>query len=308
MAQPFLLLLSILLFFPSCAQDSSPPSEVIRNSPSQMKDPKLYDILVRFLEETPIFTLEDWGRVQKLKHPEKNSLEEALMALSLFYMVGDERFGSFEKDLADLEKEYQLDLARTVEENRFLHHNRTLLVAIKALNTKNLSPDLKLRLQNALKKAVLKWTELQNRLKAILRSQIRPGSPAPDTPALKDPIPNPTSLEVSQALDLGDQGRYQEACNLLKAITPDSGDYALAQKKNREFSDRGVQEHRQKAAKFFQTSLSVPDPQSKKSYLLNAKRHLDEAKKNFPDADQTVLKANLQLIERHLARLGGGGS
>jgi lipid II:glycine glycyltransferase (peptidoglycan interpeptide bridge formation enzyme) len=81
---------------------------------------------------------------------------------------------------------------------------------------------------------------------------------------------------------------------------------STAQEKVKEFSNRGVQDLRRKAADAFQNARPVSDPKARASYLQQAKGYLEEALKDYPDATLLpTVRDNLRMITRDLEQLTG---
>ncbi len=102
---------------------------------------------------------------------------------------------------------------------------------------------------------------------------------------------------------LANKGMFKEA--IIKMFRVQLGDpfYAMAQEKIRDYSARGVQSLRSKAAQAFQTASQMND-REKISYLERAKKLLEEAIEKYPNSDQIeMVKKNIAVIENDMKNL-----
>jgi hypothetical protein len=100
---------------------------------------------------------------------------------------------------------------------------------------------------------------------------------------------------------LADQKLYQAAIKRINEIQSTNPLYGEAQSRLRLLSNNAVQELRQRAALAYQKSVSVGDSVAKETYLQEARKHLQEALNQFPNADQlSVVKQNLDTIDREI--------
>ncbi|MCX6130965.1 MAG: hypothetical protein NTX25_18145, partial [Proteobacteria bacterium] len=77
-----------------------------------------------------------------------------------------------------------------------------------------------------------------------------------------------------------------------------------AKEKIKVYSNRAVQDLRQKAAQAFQNAMPVADDRAKLAYLKQAKDLLELALKEYPTADQLdTVRENLAVITRDLSGL-----
>ncbi len=75
-----------------------------------------------------------------------------------------------------------------------------------------------------------------------------------------------------------------------------------AREKIKIYSNRAVQDLRQKAAQAFQNAMPVADNRAKAAYLKQAKELLEQALKDYPVADQLdTVRDNLAVITRDLS-------
>ncbi len=108
---------------------------------------------------------------------------------------------------------------------------------------------------------------------------------------------------LSEAQTLADQGQYLAAIRRLDKVTFPTAERDKADQKTKDYSAAAVQELRRKAAQAFQTARPAIDKATRLRYLEEAKRYLDEAIKNYPDAPQLpTVRENLSLILQEIER------
>lgn len=210
----------------------------------------------------------------------------------------------------------QLDPMRALRTNPFLQSTRVYQYAVAA--AKLLQPQCEDRrnLQNLLLAKVNRFNSLLGNF-----SKISATDSSEEVDSMPEPKPTDSSPKfavdqyslgdlrrgdalLSQASQLANQGRFQEAIDLTQQISPNDPFYDASQQKIREFSNLAVQNLRQKAAQAFQNSLPVSDPDAKAAYLKEARQYLQEALQNYPSADQLgTVQQNLETISRDLESL-----
>jgi hypothetical protein len=261
--------------------------------------------------------------------PEPGSVAEAALAVGLVKAVNnplDTAKPSFdEQDLgggaakssaASLEsrcRERGLDLPGALAGNPLLATHGFAKQVVEELGRHRVSDDFKVDIQNALKRNAESWASLSGELGAAAPGS-EPPPPPEDAPApvISDDAPlNPADLKgvdsaLAEAEALADRGDYKAAIKKAKTLPPSSPMRSTAQEKVKEFSNRGVQDLRRKAADAFQNARPVSDPKARASYLQQAKGYLEEALKDYPDATLLpTVRDNLRMITRDLEQLTG---
>jgi len=138
--------------------------------------------------------------------------------------------------------------------------------------------------------------------KNLIDSLNQNGSPGSTSQiqAPTDPV-DVGEISVGHAKELAVSGQYKNAIAVLTKISADASDYADAQTLSKTFSNTAVQELRRKAAAAYQNSLPVSDKETRKAYLIEAKKHLESALSDYPLADlKSTVKDNLNRILRQL--------
>lgn len=259
--------------------------------------------------------------------PEPGSVAEAALAVGLVKAVNhplDTAKPSFdEQDIggnatkssaASLEsrcRERGLDLPGALAGNPLLATHGFAKQVVDALGRHRVSDDFKTDVQSALKRNAEHWASLSGELSAAPGSEPPPPAEAP-APALSDDAPlNPADLKgvdsaLAEAEALADRGDYKAAIKKAKTLPASSPMRSTAQEKVKEFSNRGVQDLRRKAADAFQNARPVSDPKARAAYLQQAKGYLEEALKDYPDATLLpTVRDNLRMITRDLEQLAG---
>lgn len=138
-------------------------------------------------------------------------------------------------------------------------------------------------------------------------SGLVPDSVPGSEPGLDATLNPPTPLEapsVTRARELSLLGNFKGSVEMLSRIPANSPEYPEAQSQLKITSNTAVQELRRKAAAAYQNSLPVSDIETRKSYLNEAKKHLEVALRDFPAADlKSTVKDNLERIQTQLNEL-----
>ena len=261
--------------------------------------------------------------------PQRGSLSEAALAVGIVNAVnnpaGTGRSGLSEQDLAagntpklhpnSLETQCQargLVLPLALENNPLLATHGFATQVLEALKRYRVSDEFKSEVQRAIRQQADQWSAL---LLAVTPAAPSPTAAAGAEAPLSEPseeLPlNPADLKggdsaLAEAQLLADRGDYKAAVTKAKALPASSPMRAAAAEKIKEFSNRGVQDLRRKAAEAFQNARPISDANARKGYLLQAKAYLEEALIDYPDA--TVLptvRDNLRMITRDLEQIEG---
>lgn len=109
---------------------------------------------------------------------------------------------------------------------------------------------------------------------------------------------------IKKAEDLIAQSRFLESISLLRTVREDSIVWSGARSMIKEASNKAVAELRRKAARAFQSAIPVTDTKARSVYLLEARKYLLSAIKNFPDSDQlSTVEQNLKVIDKNIELL-----
>lgn len=236
--------------------------------------------------------------------------------------------------LEGLAKERDVSIADALAENPLLQGAGVAKAVLAAVSRPGNSPEFRTEITSALKNQANNWRMLSQDLNAADQSAaalppqaetsaspVGPGAalseqPGPSTPDAADALPpDPAELHASdatlgEAQSLADRGAYKDAIKKAQAIDQESPLYGSAQEKVKEFSNRGVQDLRKKAAQAFQSAMPINDRRTRAEYLKQAKGYLEEALTSYPQASQLpTVRDNLRVISRDLeqiqAQLGG---
>lgn len=244
--------------------------------------------------------------------------------------------------IESLAQQRSLDFPRAIETNPFLQSPAAQRMALRAIDKSSDSQAYKDKTFGGMRRITDQWTSHQVSLNkamgaatiAAMPAQTAPGSmdnqPGTGTALtgppgvtkgdgagpLPEALPPTKQLEVkavevgkedaalSEAQNLADAGKYQEAIAKASGITSSSAAYPKAQDRIKTFANRAVQELRMKAAQAFQGSLPISDPKARTAYLERARKFLEEAIKTYPQADQLgTVKENLAVITRDIEKM-----
>lgn len=260
------------------------------------------------------------------QQPDPGSLEEAALALGVIRSVinppatprptfeeQDITFGANQTSSSSLSLEAQaqarsLDLPRALRDNPFLSSTSVARQVVEALKLYPVSEEFKAQVQSALRQQSEQWAALSPQLGSS-PVETAPVSEVQPTPMADDVPLNPADLKsgdstLAEAQSLADRGEYKAAIKKAKTLPTTSPMHATALNKIQEFSNRGVQELRRKAAEAFQNAAPLSDPRARRSYLLKAKAHLEEALNDYPDASVlATVRDNLRMISRDLEQI-----
>lgn len=235
---------------------------------------------------------------------------------------------SLEKRFQDLE----VDLVAAIRSNAFLKNLHTLqLTQTLARNTQN-SEAFRQNLQAAIQESGAQWAAELNQAPAATS----PLSPLPSAEGTTAVPGTPTDAgagtgvaisgesgtaaqgeaDIAQsdsilvlAQKLADKGEYKEALEQTSRIPADDPFHAQALEKTKLYSNRAVQDLRQRAAEAFSNAMPMTDPKAKLNYLRQAKNLLEKALTDYPQADQLdTVRENLAVINHDLEAVDKSGS
>jgi tetratricopeptide (TPR) repeat protein len=223
---------------------------------------------------------------------------------------------SMERQFRDLD----IDLVMSFQQNTHLKNLETLAMVKSLLEQTSNSQQFNGGIQAVLDQEAQKWAALQKTERPV-EEQPAPESevsapmdssttvttetaPA-STPA--DVHTGPADLKRSdsilmQSQRLADKGEFKQAIDFAARIDNRDPFFDQAKEKIKIYSNRAVQDLRQKAAQAFQNAMPVADSRAKAAYLKQAKDLLEQALKDYPVADQLdTVRENLAVITRDLS-------
>lgn len=313
---------------PNPAQASDIQKESDKNTQfAAVTAESLAAFIQRHSQATTAFAEADYEFLAALPNqPEPGSLAEAALALGIIQAVINPPAGrrpTFEEqdityganqaasNALSLESQAQargLELARALRENPLLSSTVVARQTLEALKIHPVSEEFKASVLAAFRQQSEQWATLSAHLGS---NSVESAPTLQDQPALiGDDVPlNPADLKsgdstLAEAQALADRGEYKAAIKKAQSIAVNSPIRATAITKIQEFSNRGVQDLRRKAAEAFQNAAPLTDPRARRAYLLKAKAHLEEALNDYPEA--TVLatvRDNLRMISRDLEQI-----
>lgn len=224
-------------------------------------------------------------------------------------------------------KDLEVDLATAIRSNPFLKNLPSLQLAqTLARNTQN-SPTFAQDLNSAIQQSGAQWADELSRPAEAPAAQANAETPAttPSVPAAEvaagvavgttAPVPQ-GEADIAQsdsilvlAQKLADKGEYKEALEQTARIPKEDPFHAQAAEKAKIYSNRAVQDLRQRAAEAFSNALPMTDSRAKVSYLKQAKNLLEKALSDFPQADQLdTVRENLAVINHDLEAVDKSGT
>jgi tetratricopeptide (TPR) repeat protein len=225
---------------------------------------------------------------------------------------------SMEKQFRDLD----IDLVTSFNQNTHLKNLPTLALVKTLLEQTSNSPTFQSGMQTIIDQEAQKWAALQKTAKPEEQPSPEVVTPAPvdgvaSAPAASEPslstLPSdghttgPADIKRSdtilmQSQKLADKGEFKQAIDFAARIDTRDPFFDQAKEKIKIYSNRAVQDLRQKAAQAFQNAMPVADNRAKAAYLKQAKELLEQALKDYPVADQLdTVRDNLSVITRDLS-------
>ena len=317
------------------ALQGSDPNSLTPPAPAPQRTAQnLADTFDRLNDPTMQLKDEDIHTATALHPATKGSVEEGIVILAQLRSLNmqvdqSSKFQSHDLYENGVNKDHK-PIPKPSVEKVFQGLNIDLLSSIQ-LNSKLKTPPtfvlLKTLLDNSENSAtftgsIQKWIDEESQKLAINSGAPNiDGAPAPATPAVITPAQNPeinaigssevhtaaTDLKHSdsilmQAQKLADKGEFRLAIDQAGRIENRDPFFDQAKEKIKVFSNRAVQDLRQKAALAFQNAMPVADSKAKSAYLQQAKDLLELALKEFPSADQLdTVRENLAVITRDLS-------
>lgn len=224
---------------------------------------------------------------------------------------------SMEKQFRDLD----IDLVASFNQNTHLKNLPTLALVKTLLEQTSNSVPFNSGMQAIIDLEAQKWAALQKTAKPEEQAAPEAATPEPieataANPAAPDPgltstpgevHTGPADLKKSDAIlmqsqRLADKGEFKQAIDFAGRIDNRDPFFDQAKEKIKIYSNRAVQDLRQKAAQAFQNAMPVADSRAKAAYLKQAKDLLEQALKDYPVADQLdTVRDNLAVITRDLS-------
>jgi tetratricopeptide (TPR) repeat protein len=266
----------------------------------------LIDYIVKLSEPNAQFNEADEKRLNEIpKNPEPGSFAEAAVVVGVLNMVKTKAKTTTLLSLQGIFEERGVNLATALEKNLIIKNHKVYQLAWETLNISQSSSDFFNSVKTVIQTEAEKW--------AALLSNFPPSSSANTPQAIPEVAATPTysvgELRKGDALLweaelLAQQGQFKQAINRVATVSERDPFYDSARSKVKDFSNRAVQLLRQKAAQAFENSLPASDASSKAAYLEDARKYLEEAIKDYPEADQiSTVKENLAIITKDLEKL-----
>lgn len=239
---------------------------------------------------------------------------------------------SLEKTFADL----QVDLAAVLKSNPHLKNHESLKLAKQLVTTTKNSDSYRAGLLGSIHSVGAQWPDIiadegpaaEGTTAVVPPSPSAAGSEPGQVPS-SAPATDPTATAGSAApaaptsnLDLmgsdtlliaaqklADKRDYKSAIDHVSRIKKEDPFYAQAQEKLKQYSTRAVKDLRAKAAEAFSNAVPLNDSNAKANYLRQAKVYLEQALKDYPQADGLdSVKENLEAVNRGLESADKSGS
>lgn len=238
---------------------------------------------------------------------------------------GNQQAAAPNRNLPSMEKQFRdldIDLVTSFHQNTHLKNLPTLALVKTLLEQTSNSPTFQSGMQTIIDQEAQKWAALQKIAKpeetqpvpetaAPAPVDATAGAPAAPEPSLStapgDGHTGPADLKRSdsilmQSQKLADKGEFKQAIDFAARIDTRDPFFDQAKEKIKIYSNRAVQDLRQKAAQAFQNAMPVADNRAKAAYLKQAKELLEQALKDYPVADQLdTVRDNLSVITRDLS-------
>jgi len=222
---------------------------------------------------------------------------------------------SMEKQFRDLD----IDLVTSFNQNSHLKNLPTLALVKTLMEQTSNSPQFSSGMQTLIDQEAQKWAALQKPVKPEAEAPAVATDNAATPDAMSETSPDPTMIPqgdvqiapadlkrsdaiLMQSQRLADKGEFKQAIDYAGRIDNRDPFFDQAKEKIKVYSNRAVQDLRQKAAQAFQNAMPVADNRAKAAYLKQAKDLLEQALKDYPVADQLdTVRDNLAVITRDLS-------
>ncbi len=213
-------------------------------------------------------------------------------------------------------KDLNINLVNSFNQNNNLKNLATLGLVKSLLDHTSNSASFDQSMQSIIDVEASKWTALQKPARPSESPEVTaaasaeaPSVPVTETSSVtsQDIHTAATDLKRSDAIlmasqKLADKGEFKQAIDQAARIDNRDPFFDQAKEKIKVYSNRAVQDLRQKAAQAFQNAMPVADNRAKAAYLKQARDLLEQALKDYPTADQLdTVRDNLAVISRDLS-------
>ncbi len=322
-----------LLAMTSCVTttDSEVTSETNqKNSAKSAKKPGADDkqaalsYVMRLSKPENPFRPEDKAFIQGFKKLPLNKVEEAAVVVGTFRRIlknnEDLTSGTLEAhepapETQSLElafKKYRIDAVAALSDNVALKNHDIYKQALEATELSGDTAEFKEKIRQLVFREAGKWGSLvppkleapATDVKEQTIEQPTADSPAPEAAPLSPGDLARGDAILAQAEKFAEDGAYKKAIDALAQIPATDPIFDSAHEKARRYENLAVQELRQKAAQAYQNSMPSGDLRTKASYLESARKILESAISDYPEAEQiSVVKQNLAVIADDLKKL-----
>lgn len=202
---------------------------------------------------------------------------------------------------------YANSILAKLENNNFLQTEKAYRLASTFLSTVEATPEQWQRFITITKSQIAKLQTIANSYGDLAESAVSEDTeeeaPYQVTSYSAADLRRGDAL-LQEARHHAEREDFKKAIQFAKQIDDRDPFYPAAQEQIKVFSNMAVQDLRKKAANAFQRALPVSDLDTKISYLQQAKDYLEQAIKEFPEADQIeTVEQNLEVISRDLENL-----
>ena len=270
-----------------------------RNTEIRPDRKALLELAVRLAKPESAVTEADLLVLAQIPLSEINSFEATAIIVSQSKKISNrEESLSLEEILSP----YKIDLAMEIQKNIALRNVETYSLISKALAVSSDSIEFKAQISGIITTEAEKWSRLLPSEDLVEEDSVEPE----DSSQTK--LPSLTDLHqgdhlLMEAENLAEKGHYLKAIEKIRAIPPESPMWESSQKKIKRYSDQAVSQLRQKAAQAFQNASPRSHKTARAIHLLAAKKYLEQAAKNFPEASQIAkVKENLTTIAKDLEK------
>lgn len=279
----------------------------LEGSVSDPKKKELIRYIVRLSEESAPFTPEDKAVLDQIPaSPTPGSFAEAAIVVGVLKQTLNKQLPSPEMSLETQFSKRGVSLAEALKKNLAIKNPKVYHMVVLALAQTSNSQNYRDEVVAVIKGEADKWSN-------ILGDQPA-NSTVENPPVVTEDVPATPTYSTAEFKKrdnllweselLAQQGLYKQAITKVTTIGESDPFYPTAKEKIRDFSNKAVQNLRQKAAQAFENALPVTDAKSKTAYLEEAKKYLEEAIQDYPQADHiSTVKENLAVISHDIERL-----
>lgn len=260
--------------------------------------------------------LTDQKFIQSIQPTFSGSAEEA--ATALYYIKRSITEKS--TDLEAITEKDRFDFLSVLSNNQILaSHQLSALALLSAKKSQDPQSTFNTQINRIIDSRVHFWNRISSR-KRYGQAHV-PYDPNSSASDMEDPVSasvednsNSNEIRISSDYSQSDDealflsgkddfnsDRYREATQKLQQVPESSNYYAKAREILKSMSNKMVPKLRSKAASAYQNSLPVTEPNLKRTYLLEARKYIQEAMTTYKYSDENaLLRDNLAVIEREL--------